>query len=227
MRLHRIHLNPRSREARRDLADPYELHSSLTRAFSATAVRCAPGTVLWRLEPETDAMGNPRIIIQSDAPVDWDRIVSRDWLASSDSPVDLQARLKLAELSVGRRFRFRLRANPCVTRNKKRLGLMHLAEQESWLVRKGALHGFSLPELEDWAGASASEEALMRPDVRISQAQMLRGQQHDSNEIRIYSVLYDGLLSVVDPPAFVDALRSGIGHGKALGLGLLSIAPTN
>ena len=34
MFLHRIHLDPRCREARRDLADPYQLHSTLCRAFS-------------------------------------------------------------------------------------------------------------------------------------------------------------------------------------------------
>ncbi len=34
MFLHRLHFNLRSREARRDLADPYQLHSTLCRAFS-------------------------------------------------------------------------------------------------------------------------------------------------------------------------------------------------
>jgi len=61
--------------------------------------------------------------------------------------------------------------------------------------------------------------------VRISQEQMLRGKQHIGNAIRIYSVLYDGFLAVTQVEKFREALRTGIGHGKAMGLGLLSVAP--
>jgi hypothetical protein len=32
---------------------------------------------------------------------------------------------------------FELRANPCVSRNGKRLGLLQLVEQEQWIQRKG------------------------------------------------------------------------------------------
>lgn len=43
-------LNPKSREARRDLANPYDLHRTLARAF-APDEQTAPGRFLWRLEP--------------------------------------------------------------------------------------------------------------------------------------------------------------------------------
>jgi CRISPR system Cascade subunit CasE len=49
--------------------------------------------------------------------------------------------------------------------------------------------------------------------------------QHHGNRIRIFSVLYDGVLTVTDADAFANVLRTGIGHGKTLGLGLLSVAP--
>jgi CRISPR system Cascade subunit CasE len=65
----------------------------------------------------------------------------------------------------------------------------------------------------------------VRFDVRVSQEQMLRGRQHAGNGIRVYAVLFDGLLTVTDPETFRVALRTGVGHGKAMGLGLLSIAP--
>jgi len=38
-------------------------------------------------------------------------------------------------------------------------------------------------------------------------------------------VLYDGILKVTEPDKFTDALETGIGHGKIMGLGLLSVAP--
>jgi CRISPR system Cascade subunit CasE len=146
----------------------------------------------------------------------------KDWLSKADSVVDLNARLNLDALEAGQRFRFRLRANPCVTRNGKRLGLLRQDEQETWLVRKGMQHGFSLPKL---AAFDFSESALDRVDVRISQEQMLGGRQHAGNVIRIYSILYDGILLVTEPDKFRGALQTGIGHGKVMGLGLLSAVP--
>lgn len=222
MFLHRIHLDPRCREARRDIADPYQFHSTLCRAFSAPDEKCPAGEFLWRLEPESNSSGAPRILIQSKAMADWSRIGVHGWLASADPAVNLEERLRLDSLKSGQRFRFRLRANPCVTRDRKRLGLMQLEDQEKWIARKGKQHGFSLPNL---ASFDFSESPSDRIDVRISQEQMLRGKQHTGNGIRVYSVLYDGILTVTEPDKFKNALQSGIGHGKVMGLGLLSVVP--
>ena len=222
MFLHRIHLDPRCREVRRDLSDAYQLHSTLCRAFSVPDRKCPEGEFLWRLEPEIDPAGFPRILVQSRTIPDWTGIGMQGWLAKADPAIDLQNRLKLDLLKVGQRFRFRLRANPCVTRNGKRLGLLREEKQETWIERKGQRHGFSLPQL---ASFDLSESPQERVDVRISQEQMLRGKQHSGNGIRIFSVLYDGNLTVTEPDNFRDALKTGIGHGKGMGLGLLSVVP--
>jgi len=222
MFLHRIHLDPRCREVRRDLSDPYQLHSTLCRAFSGPERKCPEGEFLWRLEPETDPVGYPRILVQSRTIPDWTGIGVQGWLAKADPAIDLKDRLKLDSLKAGQRFRFRLRANPCVTRNGKRLGLLRLEEQEAWAARKGLQHGFSLQKLIPF---DLSESLQGRVDVRISQEQMLRGNQHSGNAVRIFSVLYDGILTVTEPDKFTDALETGIGHGKIMGLGLLSVAP--
>lgn len=222
MFLHRIYLDPRCREARRDLSDPYQLHATLCRAFSRPDQKCPEGEVLWRLEPETGTDGSPRILVQSRTTPNWNGISVKGWLAKADAPIDLKSRLKLDALRPGQRFRFRLRANPCVTRNGKRLGLLHLVEQEQWIQRKGTLHGFVMPQLPS---LDLSEEREARVDVQVSQERMLSGTQHHGNSIRIFSVLYDGVMTVTDASAFVKVLHTGIGHGKALGLGLLSVAP--
>jgi CRISPR system Cascade subunit CasE len=219
MLLHRIHLNRRCREARRDLADPYQLHATLCRAFCPPEQKCPAGEFLWRLEPETDATESPRILVQSRTAADWTRIDSDDWLASADPAIDLRERLALDVLTAGQCFRFRLRANPCVTRNGKRLGLLKVNEQEDWLARKSEQHGFSLPHL------AAFDFTPDRPDISISHDQMLGGRQHSGNGIRVYSVLYEGRLVVTNPDNFKKALLAGIGHGKVMGLGLLSVAP--
>jgi len=222
MWLHRIHLDPRCREARRDLADPYQLHSTLCRAFSAPDKKCPENTFLWRLEPEADTTGCPRILVQGRAMADWQAIGVDGWLVEADAPINLVERLKLDDVKTGQRFRFRLRANPSVTRNGKRQGLLRLEEQEQWLTRKAALHGFALPRL---ASFDLSDSSPVRCDVHVSHEQMLSGKQHSGNGIRIFSVLFNGVLTVTDTDAFRLALGSGIGHGKALGLGLLSVVP--
>ena len=167
--------------------------------------------------------GCPRILVQSRTKPDWEGIGVKGWLAKADPAIDLNQRLKLDLLKVKQRFRFRLRANPCVTRNGKRLGLLQLEEQEAWIERKGLQHGFSLPKL---ASFDLSDSLPVRTDVQISHEQMLQGNQHSGNGVQIFSVLYDGILTVTDPEKFRNALQNGIGHGKVMGLGLLSVVPT-
>jgi CRISPR system Cascade subunit CasE len=223
MFLHRIYLDLRCQEARRDLADPYQLHSTLCRAFSVPERKCPEGEFLWRLEPELDPSGNPRLLVQSRTIPDWTCIGVKGWLAMADPAVDLKKRLKLDALTTGQRYRFRLRANPCATHEKKRQGLLRTVEQEAWIAWKGKQHGFALPILSSF---DLSESTKTRVDVLISQEQMLRGNQHSGNPVSVYSVLYDGILSVTEPEKFIDAIHTGIGHGKVMGLGLLSVVPT-
>ena len=222
MFLNRIHIDPHCKEARRDLSDPYQLHSTLCRAFSSSDKKCPESEFLWRLEPETDSAGYPRILVQSRMIPNWTGIGVKGWLAEADPAINMKDRLKLDSLKAGQRFRFRLRANPCVTRNGKRQGLLKLEDQEAWIARKGQQHGFSLPQLIAFDLSESSQE---RVDVRISQAQMLGGKQHTGNGIRIFSALYDGILTVTELDKFSDVLQTGVGHGKAMGLGLLSVAP--
>jgi len=227
MFLHRIHLDPRNKDVRRDLADPYELHSTLCRAFSPKEVKCPEGEFLWRLEPEVNSNGCPRILVQSRSLPDWTRIGIKGWFAGEPDPaINLALRLRLDSLSLGQRFRFRLRANPCVTRKDKRLGLLRIEEQETWIERKGRdQHGFRLPRLEQVGLTGAT---IARVNVRVSQEQMLHGRRRSEwgKDIRVFSVLYDGILTVSDTGKFLSALQGGVGHGKAMGLGLLSVVPT-
>lgn len=221
MYLSRIHLDPRCRDARRDLSDPYQLHSTLCRAFSTPDRKCPANEFLWRLEPEPNRTGCPRVLVQSRSIPDWTGVGVNGWLADADPALDLKNKLNLDSLKEGNHFRFRLRANPCVTRNGKRLGLLKVDDQKNWIERKGLQHGFTLTYLPSFDNSVAPQR---RFDVRISQEQMLRGNQHSGNSVRIFSVLYDGILIVTEPVKFLDALKTGIGHGKVMGLGLLSVA---
>lgn len=226
MRLFRIHLNPRCKEARRDLADPYQMHATLCRAFFPEETRCPPGSLLWRLEPETDREGRPRVLIQSCEIPDWSRIPVPEWLAKDD-PGKTPFYFEPNAIQAGQTFRFRLRANPCRTVHGRRQGLMNRDAQMEWLQRKGDRHGYVLaePKSADYFDFLSQPPGYAYSDCRVTYEQMLRGRQHGGNTIQVFSVLFEGHLSVTDPTGFRSALENGIGHGKVMGLGLLSVAP--
>ncbi|WP_291523570.1 type I-E CRISPR-associated protein Cas6/Cse3/CasE [Acidithiobacillus sp.] len=228
MFLHRIHINPRRNSVRRDLADPYQMHATLCRAFFPEGTKCPPGALLWRLEPETDAKGQPRILIQCGATPEWSRIPDPEWLAQADPGIDLEQKLGIDALAAGQQFRFRLRANSCKTVQSKRQGITQPDAQREWLTRKGVQHGFALPgsSAPDYFNFLESSNGHAYQDFRISQEQMLGGRQHDGNGIRVYSALFEGRLTVTDVVHFKKALETGLGHGKVMGLGLLSVVPT-
>jgi CRISPR system Cascade subunit CasE len=113
-----------------------------------------------------------------------------------------------------------LRANPCVSRGGKRQGILQSIDQAKWIARKGLSHGFELPKL-----SSFTMDESDRVDVIISQENMLRGRQRSDHEISIYSVQFDGVLIVTEVEQFLSTLETGIGHGKTMGLGLISVVP--
>jgi CRISPR system Cascade subunit CasE len=210
MLLHKIYLNLRCKEVRRDIADPYEMHSTLCRAFCEQEQKCLPSLFLWRLEPETRNDGMPKLLVQGQTEPEWSRINVADWFAEiPSSPVDVQEKLGLNDkvMANGSQFRYRLRVNPSVKRNGKRIGLYKAEEQDAWFMSQGQKNGFSLKSLHR------------------SQEKMLEGKRRHSEHIKVFSVLYDGVLEVSDEDLFIKAVTWGIGHGKTMGLGLLSIVP--
>jgi CRISPR system Cascade subunit CasE len=207
MYLHKISVNLRCKEARRDLSDFYEMHSTLCRAFAEPDTKCPPGSLLWRLEPEEDNERMPIVLVQSRNLPEWSRINPNEWFCGKPSdPVNILQKVA-PYVETGKRFRYRLRANPSVKKAGKRFGLYDSDDQISWINRQGERNGF-------------------KPiTVHLSAGRTFVGQKRNNNPIRIFSVLYDGMLEVVNAADFKKAIVDGIGHGKAMGMGLLSIMP--
>jgi len=209
MYLSRLILNPRNRRVQKEIADLYQMHRSLMRAFpndlDAEAER-----VLFRLEshPRTGAL---ILLVQSLTLPDWSWLAepgARGYLLPVDEPNPAVKSFDL-NLAPGQVLAFRLRANPTVKRKGKRLGLYREEEQMKWLERKAEQGGFRL------LSARGSRQTVVGGRIHGDDA---------THKLRLLSVQFDGLLQVVDPDQLREAVQRGIGSSKGLGFGLLSLA---
>lgn len=197
MHLSRLAVDPVDPRAGRTLSRPYLLHQAVMAGFDPE--RRGDARVLFRIEPERPR-GRAVLLVQSEVAPEWSRAFDRFFGERGQADVK-EARLAL---SAGQRLRFRLRANPTVKREGKRLGLYGESNQRSWLERK--LEG---------AGSAAVE-------FRVVDEGLVK--DRDAH-LELQSALYEGFLQVRDPQALVTAVAAGIGSGKAFGFGLLSLAP--
>lgn len=209
MYLTRLILNPRSRRVQREIVEPYQLHRTILSAFPEDLPE--DERVLFRLESDPRSE-TPTLLIQSQGMPDWDWITSAKgerYLMEGDDP-NPWVKAYNPEFLKGQSLIFRLRANPTVKRAGKRRGLYKEEDQIRWLQRKAEASGFAIHsnqvKQEDW---------ITGP--------LYREKEH--HELRLLVVQFDGLLEVHEASGMLEAIRNGIGSGKGLGCGLLSVAP--
>lgn len=223
MYLSRLILNPRSRQVLSELKNPYEMHRTIMSAFPQ---ELPPGErVLFRLE-EAPRVGQLVLLVQSQTAPDWSRLSSPDnsYLLRDDdrsegapNPEVKQVELR-GKLRNGQKLAFRLRANPTARRTfekdgdkvKKRIGLYREEEQMRWLERKLAEAGCRL------LAARSSGKEMQQGELR---------RDAESHRLKYLGVVFDGVLLVEDAERLAQAVENGIGSGKGLGFGLLSLAP--
>lgn len=228
MYLSKLLINIYSREFRRDHADIRQMHRTVMSGYpdlpNNTPARQSQA-VLWRLD------GTHRGFIQyiqSLGKPDWSRLPA-DYLTEPAQVRGLQP--VLDAIAPGRRFAFRLVANPVRTitrppdRRPTRPGnrtqgikvpLRNPHKQLEWLIRKGEQHGFVIP-----TGSDGRPDAAPSPCLTL----IAHKQAGDRGPITIEPVRFEGRLIVTDIAAFTDAIRTGIGRGRAYGCGLISLAP--
>lgn len=203
MYLTKLLLDPHSVEARRDLANAYDMHRTLCRAYAENE-QDSPPRFLWRLEPYRPGDTGATVLVQSAHQGHWEALQSLPGYLADFRPnkaVDLSR-----WLVAGRHYHFRLLANPTVTRDGKRYGLCAEEEQLAWLARQADKGGFDVCS----ALRTLNERRIAR-----------KGGQR----LTVQAVRFDGVLCAHDVPKLESVLTAGIGHAKALGLGLLSLAP--
>jgi len=219
MLLSRLILNPRSRQAQREIANPYEMHRTIMRAFPAEISEHE--RILFRLKIHSQT-GIPTLLVQSKGKPDWGwlRMPESNYLLSEDAlPLEVDnpsVKEVTLNLRQGQVLTFRLRANPTTKKDRpdkkqgRRVGVYSEDEQRKWLQRK----------LEN-AGAQLI-------DARTVDLEKIKGRlkrETTSHELSFACVQFEGILQVKDSSLLVQAVESGIGSGKGLGFGLLSLAP--
>jgi CRISPR system Cascade subunit CasE len=205
MYLSRLVLDPRSRRVQRESADPYQMHRSIMRAFPDDLP--VDERVLFRCDADRRT-GVLTVLVQSLYEPDW------SWLDNGEGrgyvldigETNPDVKLFSLEPVPGQQLIFRLRANPTVKRDSKRHALWREEEQLDWLGRKADLGGF---------------RAL---SVRLQELGSVQGWTANRNRLNLFAVQYEGVLSVTDPNKFVTTVQDGIGPGKGVGFGLLSLA---
>jgi CRISPR system Cascade subunit CasE len=222
MHLSRLILNPRSRQVQHELADPYELHRTVCRAFPGANFKDNESTgILFRvdLHPRTRI---PTLLVQSRQEPDWAflSINRKDYLlGENDLPLEVKnpdtKEINL-QLRAGQVLAFRLRANPTIKKDRegkmqgRRVGLIREEDQQKWLERK----------LESAGAALVS--------VNIINEQFTRGklfiEREKEKRMNFLSVQFDGVLQVKDQEKLINTIFTGFGSAKGLGFGLLSLA---
>ena len=202
MYLTRLRLEPRSAQARRDLSDAYQMHKSLARAFT-TDEASKPERFLWRIETIGHDWSNPVVLVQSNYAADWNALEMRPQYLKQPAETKTVEPGQLIQTQAN--YRFRLLANPTVTRDGKRYGLASEDEQLAWLARQGEKHGFDLRA----AWVSSSDVAKM-PKANMS--------------MQIQRAWFEGVLHVRQSDLLIQAFAAGMGPAKAFGCGLLSLA---
>ena len=218
--LSRVELNPRRTLTARLVRNRRMIRGEVLAAFPERdlAERKGSGRVLWRLDRD-----DPRRLLLycvSASRPDFSHLVERaGWPQAHTGFETRDYSPLLDQLASGQTYAFRLTANPVHhARVKpgeptKRLGHVTAAKQMGWLLERQDRLGIEIPS------ASSGE-----PDARVTGRERVSFAR-DGHRVTLTIVTYEGRLSVVDPDRLRAALTSGVGHARAYGCGLLTLAP--
>ena len=210
--LSKLDLNRRSSQIRSELADPYQMHRTLSKAFGDCPDEFKQARLLFRVDESMDG-SRVWVLAQSRLKPAWDRLtIGAAYLAG-------QAQVKEwePEFSPGQHLQFRLRANPTFKRAGKRQAWEGEQDQVAWLKRKGEAGGFRLAEVQVTAG-------FRLPKVEVNSERWTKSVTSGGLYAELAAVRFDGVLEVDNSALLVATIESGIGSAKGFGFGLLSIA---
>ncbi|MFJ8579431.1 type I-E CRISPR-associated protein Cas6/Cse3/CasE [Micromonospora sp. NPDC093277] len=220
MFLTRFQINPARRNARKLLSSPHAMHAAVRAGFAAAEdYERAGSRTLWRLD--TPATATVHLYIVSPGRPDLAHLVEQaGWPTSDEVWVTRDYDGLIGSLRSDQEWAFRLTANPTHSGRKnaeaketQRFGYLREHEQIAWLLARADRHGFTLTSQHDG-----------RPNLRLHRRQT-QTFKRGMGAVTLTTATFDGILRITDADAFRRALTGGIGHAKAYGCGLLTLAP--
>jgi len=210
-----LHLNPRRRGAVRLLASPQRMHAAVLAGFP-NPPGAATGRVLWRVDEHPH---RTTLYVVSPSVPDLTHVVEEAGWPTTETWRSADYEPFLGRLRLGQQWAFRFCGNPVhkvkVSASEADTTVRaHVSErhQLAWFTERAARWGFGVEEDD-----GAAPRIIGRTTRRFR-----RGPE----TVTLAQATFGGRLTVTDREAFVDALRTGMGRGKAYGCGLMTLAPT-
>lgn len=221
MYLTRFQINPSRRGARKLLASPQALHAAVLAGFADPRDHTRDDTrTLWRLDNNTN--NQVMLYILSPGRPDLTHLVEQAGWPTTHTWQSRPYRALLDALDKGQRWAFRLTANPArnvrltdTAIETRRVGAVTVAHQTQWLVDRAERHGFTVDRQPDG-----------QLNLIVHRRHTLTFTRNRSQPpVTVVTATYDGVLTVEDPPQLRQTLTRGLGHARAYGCGLLTLAP--
>lgn len=223
MYLTRFRINPARRGARKLLSSPHAMHAAVLAGFPDPAATTSDNArILWRLDP--GAPPQVSLYIASPTEPDLTHLVEQAGWPTTDTWQTRPYNPFLASLLPGQRWAFRLTANPARDglppkntsdpNRRQRYGHVTVAQQQQWLLDRADRAGFRVT-------ANSDDNTELTVHSRTTHT-FRRGQA----TVTLRVATYDGRLEITDADALRAVLTRGLGHAKAYGCGLLTLAPT-
>ena len=208
MFLSKLILNPKSRQVQSEIANAYQLHRTIMRAFPERLE--SDERILFRLEVG-NCNPNPFVLVQSVYEPDWSFLKENTNYISFPISEGIAVKEFQIGLKKGFLLQFRLLANPTYKKKEgnksgKRQGILKEEQQFEWLKRKLNAAGCELLECSIYDLGIRS--SCLKPNTA---------------PIKHLTVLYEGRIRVDEPVSLKRGIISGIGSAKGFGFGMLSI----
>ncbi|MFK3984477.1 type I-E CRISPR-associated protein Cas6/Cse3/CasE [Micromonospora sp. NPDC050397] len=221
MYLTRFRINTARRGARKLLTSPQAMHAAVLSGFARPEDHTRDDArTLWRIDHSQDRQVT--LYIVSPAQPDLTHLVEQAGWPTTDTWQTRPYTGLLDTLAKGQTWAFRLTANPVRDGRKttdapdtQRFGAVTVEYQTQWLTKRAATNGFLI---------AAQADGHLNLTVHNRQTHnftRVRGQR----PVTLVTATYDGVLQVEDPDPLRRLLRNGIGHARAYGCGLMTLAP--
>lgn len=164
--------------------------------------------ILWRIDHVNRAR---HLLLLSEEKPDLTGLVSQFGKEGTEEKT-LDLSVMISRFIPGSKWIFRIKANPVFRTQSKETGKKTYVDYKNdearlnWLERRSSINGFSIDTMN------------------ITGIETLKFKRKGA-DVTLASATYDGVLTVTDTILFTKTFMKGLGHGKAYGLGMLTLIP--